>query len=532
MQSLLLAVALVGLGVASDTRAPAGRVTEGAAAVRAVAPTTPPFALFGWVSPPVESTTAARYAELAGAGLNLVVPALDDSGRRDDNLARLDAAAAVGARCLLWDRRFMRVDTTVAGLATLDSIVADYKNHPGFFGYYLGDEPMPGIWPRLAQVFAALRVRDPAHPAWNNLLGRGSFGTRDSWMQYLSLYLTTMQPAVLCDDHYDFLTTGDRGQFVENAAGLNAAARARGIPFWAIVLLVEHGPYRAIVEGELRWQVSMLLAYGARGIGYFTYWTPAPDPQWNWQPAVIAQDGTRTSWYDVLAQLNPHVVEAGTALAGLTWLATSHAGSVPAGGAAFAPDDWVSDVRGRAALGHFVAADGTRYLLVANADSLHSQTVGLTLPNARAVAEIATDNPIIVGGGARGTGIAAAGSPAAGFLAVTLVLDAGGFALLRIEGAASGAANAGPGPALALAPNPSGAMVRLALADVASRGQIEILDGAGRRVWARAVAPGGSSLEWRGERDAGGLAPPGIYFVRAADARGVAVRRLAWLGGR
>jgi len=48
----------------------------------------PKFALFGWVSPPADSTTAARIGELAGAGLNLTNAAWEDAGHTADNLFR------------------------------------------------------------------------------------------------------------------------------------------------------------------------------------------------------------------------------------------------------------------------------------------------------------------------------------------------------------------------------------------------------------------------------------------------------------
>ena len=63
----------------------------------------PRFALFGWVSPPPESTTAARYAELAGAGFNVTVLALNDRGRASDNHLRLDYTRPLGVRNLLLD---------------------------------------------------------------------------------------------------------------------------------------------------------------------------------------------------------------------------------------------------------------------------------------------------------------------------------------------------------------------------------------------------------------------------------------------
>src|SRR5439155_23613596 len=119
------------------------------------------------------------------------------------------------------------------------------------------DEPDPGAWDFLAPVAALLRANDPDHPPWNNLLGPGGFATRAAWENYVRAYMLRFQPVVLCDDYYEFFQGYDRGLFIENAAGLNALARERGIPFWAIVLLTAHGPYRIPTEGELKWQVSM-----------------------------------------------------------------------------------------------------------------------------------------------------------------------------------------------------------------------------------------------------------------------------------
>jgi hypothetical protein len=113
-----------------------------------------------------------------------------------------------------------------------------------------------------------------------------------------------------------------------------------------------------------------------------------------------------------------------------------------------------------------------------------------------------------------------------------LELAAGDFALLRLEGTLDGASGSGAGPRLAITPEPASERARLALVDVGARARLEILDGAGRRVWSRALAAGASSLDWAGEREAGGTAPAGVYFVRVEDARGVAVARLHWLGRR
>jgi hypothetical protein len=523
--AVCLAFALVLMIANGDHNRPPGRVVTGLAAERpASGAAMNRFEICGWQSPPNDSTDDARIAEMGEAGMRLLLPAVGDSGRLADNLRRLDLAAAHGMRCILWDSRFERVDPArPEGLALMDSIVADYRGHPAFFGYYLGDEPPREFFPGLGQWYAALRARDPEHSAWNNLLGRSAFKSRDEWLEYTRDFAERVQPAALCNDQYDFLVTGDRGHFVENAAGLAAVAREAGVPFWSFVLLIQHLAYRALTPGELKWQVSILLAYGARGVGYFTYWTPAPDSSMNWKYGIIGWDGRRSLWYAVVSGFNRRVRAAGETLAGLTWLATVHAGSVPAGGTGFVPDDWLSAVDGRAALGYFVDGAGTRYLLVANSDSLAARTVTLTL---RDVAQAC------VLGEHQDSWDQVTCAPPDPESRLVLELDAGSFALVRLEGGSAGVIQGGKAPVMLVMPNPAGGEVRLELSRVAYGGRLEIIDAAGRRAWSRTLRPGNATLVWRGERDSGGQAPAGLYFARLEDERGVTVARIAWRGAR
>ena len=273
---------------------------------------------------------------MAALGLNLMLPrsTIRVGSRRTAAASRWRVRTAWS--CIVWDHRFQGLDSDSAhDVALIPPIVADYRGEPGLSAYYFGDEPSDRELLALERFAARLRSFDPAHPIWNNLSGRAAFPTREAWLAHHRAYVARIHPAVLCNDQYDFLRGTDRGQFVENAAGLNAVAREAGIPFWGIIQLIEHGPFRSPTAGELRWQIGMLLAYGARGVGYFTYWTPRPDPRLNWQPAVLTLEGQRTAWYPVLARLGAYLRPLGEALAGMTWMATVHAGSVPLGGTAF-----------------------------------------------------------------------------------------------------------------------------------------------------------------------------------------------------
>jgi hypothetical protein len=520
--TLVAALLLAATGTGDRPPSP-GRVPSGLAAVAPdpASAALPRFALFGWVSPPLEFATAQRYEELATAGFNTTVLAWQDSGTVAANLARLEYCRPLGVRCLLLDSELNQVvysDTTTWAL--VDTIAARYRDDPAFLGWYLGDEPQADEFERNAGYFALLRARDPAHPAWNNLLGRQAFPSRDAWLTYTRDYVSAVGPVVLCNDQYDFLVTGDRGQLVENVAGLAAIARENGLPFWGIVLLVQHGEFRAVTPGMLRWQVAQWLSYGARGIGYFTYWTPAPDPQWNWQPAMITYDGSRTPFYADVAALNARLLPLGEQLAGLHWLLTEHAGSLPPGGTPFAPDSLLESVEGRASIGVFADSAGSPYALVASADSSAARVVTLTLAGHGRRAWRWRDgggwDELTVGEDRR----------------VALALAPGDFALLRFSGSCDALGSGRCSLRLSLGPNPAGGAVRFSLSGASGATRLEVLDLAGRRVWSRAFAGGSAALEWRGERDSGGHAVPGVYFARLEDERGVLVRRLSWLGGR
>ena len=82
-----------------------------------------------------------------------------------------------------------------------------------------------------------------------------------------------------------------------------------------------HGPYRSPTEGELSWQAFHAVAYGARGVSYFTYWTPAPD-DWKHRRGLI--DGGRlTPRYFQAQRLNRRLRDIGDALAGWRSLAVA-----------------------------------------------------------------------------------------------------------------------------------------------------------------------------------------------------------------
>src|SRR5690606_10925390 len=110
--------------------------------------------------------------------------------------------------------------------------------------------------------------------------------------------------------------------FFANLAVIRDTALRHDLPFMLIVLTTPHGPYRDPTEAEIAWQVHHALAYGARGVSYFTYWTPDPDPEWEFRHGLI-EDGKPTLHYLQVAQLNRTLRALGTALRGFTSIAVA-----------------------------------------------------------------------------------------------------------------------------------------------------------------------------------------------------------------
>jgi hypothetical protein len=488
----------------------------------------PRFTLFGWVSPPAWCTTPARYVELAGAGFNVTLPAWADSGSAPENLERLEYTRPLGVRNLLLDNDLDSVGTgDPRALARADSIVARYRDDPAFLGWYLGDEPPIETFPRLGEWFQILRARDPKHPAWNNLAPRNAFAVLEDFHRYLESYCLATHPAVLSNSHYDFGLEGDGLELTENISTLSAVAREHGVPFWGIVQLTEHGQFRQMTEGLLRWQVAQWLAWGTRGIGYFTYWTPGPDSYYNWQPAMIDWfTGEPTANYGMVRRVNAHLAPIGNTLAGMTWTAAQHAGSVPPGGVPFAPDSAIAGLDGRATLGRYQDSTGVACVLVGNSDSLSAQTILLRGGELFRFSRLRED--------------ASGWDPVRRLLdgRISLTLAPGDFALLKAERTTAPPSSVDPpresaaAPRLELLPNPANGSVRLLVSGVRAAGRVSVTDLAGRVVWSRPVAAGAGSVTWQGVRDDGGRAGAGIYFARLESGAGRVVRRLAWLGPR
>jgi hypothetical protein len=139
------------------------------------------------------------------------------------------------------------------------------------------------------------------------------------------------------------------------------------VPFWAFALTIAHPGYRRPSESDLRWQHYSNLAYGAKGLWYFTYWAPTGWPGWDPRAIVDGREGAPTDLYEAVKALNHAVLGMGDLLLRLRSVEVVHT-RPPAGQRAFEPGRWwIAGVQAEDALvGFFEDPDGVPHALIVN----------------------------------------------------------------------------------------------------------------------------------------------------------------------
>lgn len=229
-----------------------------------------------------------------------------------------------------------------------------------FVGLHVYDEPSVGQLPDLATVLDLIREIDPdCLPYVNHLPGFDYQAAVDH-----------LDPELLSFDRYPILAQGEDGGYFRNWANVREAALPEGIPTWAYVQSVGYTNHAIPTLADLYWQVNISLAYGCKGIQYFTYWTPDPARGENFTGGILTVEGERTPLYDHTTEVNTsYLAHIGQELLPLTSTAVQAASidPVPDGLTPFEPDDDLLAIEGDAvALGRFSGPGADRYALVAN----------------------------------------------------------------------------------------------------------------------------------------------------------------------
>ena len=305
------------------------------------------FIITFWCPPPA---TDEQLAVVASEGFNLTWTPEEGLG----------VAARHGLRAMLTSDLLVPEALDDADKrAKLEALIERVKKHPALEAYHITDEPGAGAFPGLGRLVAFLRERDPSHLAYINLFptyaneeqlgvsadsadrarvgipqNYAGVGADDKtvlrYREHLRKFVEIVQPDLISYDHYHFLKKADGlpkdgEQYFLNLALIRLAAQEANKPFLNIIQAntIEKS-WRLPNATEMRWLVFTTLAYGGRGISYFTYWGP---PSYN----GLYQDGKRMPLAADVAMLNREIAMFGPALMKLNSVAAYQTTPLPIG---------------------------------------------------------------------------------------------------------------------------------------------------------------------------------------------------------
>jgi hypothetical protein len=307
-----------------------------------------------WVDPPADQQTDARFAEIADANFTFLIGNFGAT-----------TPAAVSNQLRLCEKHGLKAIVSMAGLPP-DRL----PNGPACWGYCLGDEPGAGAFPDLRKTVDALRQGQPGKLAYINLFPNyaptSALGTT-SYVEHVARFLREVRPDVLSMDHYPMFSPEADGRdgYCQNLEVMRGQSRSGGVPFWNFFNTMPYGPHTDPTEAQLRWQINASLAYGAKGVMYFCYWTPAGD-EFPKGGAILRRDGTRTRHYEEARRLNGILKQLGPTLMLLTSTGVYRVRPKDDPATALKGSPIRSLTPGDYLVGAFTHADGRRAVLLQN----------------------------------------------------------------------------------------------------------------------------------------------------------------------
>ena len=264
------------------------------------------FAIGFWVDPPADEKMDARYSEIAQANFTMVLGGFGAS--TPETVARqLELCEKYDLKAVVW----------IAG-----DEPGQLPQSPVCWGYKLRDEPNAKDFPGLRARVDAIRKVRPGKLAFINLFpnyaNESQLGT-PTYDEHVARFIKEVGTDVICMDHYPKFAPGGDGRkgYCTNLDAMRRHSLDAGIPFWNFFNTMPFGSQTDPTEAQLRWQMYTSIAYGAKGLLYFCYYTPLSH-EFPKGGAIITRDGRRTRHYLQAKRINADIRNLAPTLMQLT----------------------------------------------------------------------------------------------------------------------------------------------------------------------------------------------------------------------
>jgi len=281
--------------------------------------------------------TVERYKEYKAVGFNMVMSGCSATYYGEDwetSMCKkvMDIAYEAGVeKFIVGDQAFYELSCQADGIIgegkkfpteqALDEFVADriknYSKHPAFYGLYLKDEPHSYLFKSFGQIYRSVKRVCPTAFVYCNLLPLDTLRWMDERYpqggdlferrsKYLNLFLDETGADYIMYDDYPFCYAKENKIYylrcLQNAAGI---CRDRKVTFNFVAqsfsMKIGNSDYYWVPnEQEMRYQLNLLLGFGIKELGFFTYMTHGNNDLGENFPndgAMLTRDGKRTQLY-------------------------------------------------------------------------------------------------------------------------------------------------------------------------------------------------------------------------------------------
>lgn len=339
------------------------------------------------------ATNDTQYDYIKDAHINFMqtfYPNVVGINTEDQMKTILDLAFARGIKVQVSDSRSEKLMTTATD-EEIDAIANSYKHHPATGGYYIKDEPSLEELPRAAYVYNKLKRNDPTSFPNVNMFPASGVPNSDH-KNYLEEWVTQAGPAnleYLTMDTYPFvagdLIGPDYFKDMENlrSVGLKYDLRIAAYLQAVGLSLGETVYLRRPNADELRWNVYTNLAYGVKGLYWFTWFQPLDQgPNTHFTTAIMDGAGNKTDLYVPALLLNEEIKQWGPTLKGLISRDVFFKGKLPPGTKPLPANFFWEPVDDEDQIvSHFVDHSGRNYIMVVNLDFTTNKILRYKLPS-------------------------------------------------------------------------------------------------------------------------------------------------------
>jgi hypothetical protein len=283
------------------------------------------FPIFGWGQ---ALTDAALLKTMRDAGFNIAGFAA---------VADVKYIRAAGLFCYVTDKRangynWKQLPSDEIIRKNLASLAAEVGSDSAVLGFVLSDEPNAAEILGIAHVEKILREIMPNKIGYVNILP--SIATQSqhgasSYEAYVRMIPEVLHLPFISYDNYSLVEGHMRDQFYTNLEIIRRISLDTKTPFWNCILANTHFDYMEPSDATLHLQVYSTLAYGGRGLEFFTYLTY---PENNFRLGAIDEFGGKTPTWGMVQRINYELNVLAPIMATLHSTGVYHSPDVPEGG--------------------------------------------------------------------------------------------------------------------------------------------------------------------------------------------------------